>query len=89
MATNSEMQTEFAFFGEVWQLFKKFYNVEDNDLYWENLVSEASEIDKKFNCRLCRNLLLSILDELDFRSRYGRARSLNDKLYQNECDPGG
>lgn len=89
MATNAEMQIEFLYFSEIWKLFKKYYDVQQSDEFLENLISEAGMIDKKYNCRLCRNLVISILDELDFRSRNGRARSLDEKLYQGERDPGG
>lgn len=74
---------------EVWNFHKKYSNVQSDDSYWENLIESASEIDKKYNCRLCRDLVISILNELDFRSRNGRARSLDDKLYQGERDQGG
>lgn len=89
MATNEQMQTEFSFFGEAWQLFKKYYDVQQSDEYWENLLSEASEIDKRHNSQLCRDIIISILNELDFRARCGKARSLDDKLYQSERNPGG
>lgn len=89
MATNERMKEEFSYFGEVWNLFKKFYNVQSEDSYWESLIESANEIDKRYNCKLCRDLLISVLNELDFRSRNGRARSLDDKLYQGERDPGG
>lgn len=89
MATNEQMQTEFSFFGEVWHLFKKYYDVHQTDECLENLVAEAGEIDKRYDCRLCRDLVIAILNELDFRSRNRRARSLDDKLHHSERNPGG
>ena len=69
METNEQMRTEFLFFGEVWTLFKKFYNVQSEDSYWESLIESASEINKKYNCKLCRDLLIAVLNELDRKGR--------------------
>lgn len=63
------MKAEFLYFGEVWTLFKKYYEVQQSDEYWENLIAAAGEIDRKYNCRLCRDLLIAVLNELDRKGR--------------------
>lgn len=64
MATNKEMKTEFDFFGEVWTFFKKFYDVRDGENYWAAAVNEAAAINEKYNCQLCKDLLIAVSNEL-------------------------
>ena len=72
MATKEQMKTEFAYFGEVWTFFKKYYDVQqENDDYWAAVVEEASAINQKYNCELCKDLMLAVLDELE---RKGKAQ---------------
>lgn len=72
MATREQMKTEFAYFGEVWTFFKKYYDVQqENDDYWAAVVEEASAINQKYNCELCKDLILAILNELE---RKGKAQ---------------
>lgn len=72
MATKEQMKTEFAYFGEVWTFFKKYYDVQqENDDYWAAVVEEASAINQKYNCELCKDLILAVVDELE---RKGKAQ---------------
>ena len=72
MATKEQMKTEFAYFGEVWTFFKKYYDVQqENDDYWAAVVEEASAINQKYNCELCKDLILAVIDELE---RKGKAQ---------------
>lgn len=64
MATNQEMKIEFDFFRDVWNYFKKFYEVRDDESYWEAAVNEAAEINEKYNCQLCKALLIAVAEEL-------------------------
>lgn len=68
MATNEQMKTEFAFFGEVWTFFKKYYFPRPDDSYWENLVSESTKINEKYSCPLCCDLLIAVTKELQRRA---------------------
>lgn len=72
MATNEEMRTEFAYFGEVWRLFKEYYYAKQEDSYWENLVEDAGKINQKYNCELCKDLILAVINELE---RKGKAQN--------------
>lgn len=64
MATNQEMKIEFNFFRDVWNFFKKFYDVQDTENFWESAVNEAAEISEKYNCQLCKALLIAVAEEL-------------------------
>lgn len=72
MATNEEMKEEFSLFGEVWTLFKKYYIAQNTDEYWENLIAESNRISRKYNSRLCKDLLLTVTNELERRWREKR-----------------
>lgn len=67
MATNKQMRTEFALFSEVWVFFKKYYCAKQNDECWKAIIQEAREIERKYPCRLCKDLLLAVMDELERR----------------------
>ncbi|MDO4943125.1 MAG: hypothetical protein Q4E73_09875 [Lachnospiraceae bacterium] len=71
MATNAEMKTEFSYFGEIWTFFKKYYDVQRSDEYWDAVLEEAGRIGQKYQCELCKDLILAILDELE---RKGKAQ---------------
>lgn len=72
MATKEQMKAEFAYFGEAWNLFKKFYEIQDGDSYWDSLVTEAGLIIKKYGSEpLCKAVVLAIVDELDRKFREG------------------
>lgn len=65
MATNEEMKTEFTYFGEVWKLFKKYYDVQQEPAYWDALLEDASAINQRYNCELCKDLLMAVMNELE------------------------
>lgn len=67
MVTNEQMKIEFSYFREVWTFFKKYYNVQRNDEYWDTVMKESSAINQKYNCKLCTDILLAIIDELERR----------------------
>lgn len=69
MASNEQMKTEFSFFSEVWLFFKRYYEVQNTDSYWDSAIGEANAIDKKYNRELCKDLLISVLGELERKSR--------------------
>ena len=68
-ATNREMKTEFAFFGEVWTFFKKYYFPRPDESYWRDLVEESAQINEKYHCDLCRDLLIAVTKELQRREK--------------------
>lgn len=71
MATNEQMKTEFALFGEVWTLFKKYFDIQQSeDARWDVLLEESAAISQKYqNSPLSRDLLMTIMGELERRSK--------------------
>lgn len=70
MATNEKMKIEFALFGEVWTLFKKYFDIhQKEDSQWDALLGESAAISQKYrNSPLSRDLLMAIMSELERRS---------------------
>lgn len=70
MANNSQMQVEFKFFGEVWTLYKRYYDCKIwSDEMWMRLINEANTIIVTYNNPLCRDLVNSVLADLERRSQ--------------------
>lgn len=76
LATKEQMQKEFNFFRDVWDFFKRHYDVRRDDEYWAAVVDESAAINEKYNCELCRDILVAVTKELD---RRGKATQ-NEKL---------
>lgn len=69
MANNKQMQEEFAYFGEIWNFFKKFYEVQEDDAYWDTMVTEGEEIMRRHDSPLCKAVVAAVIEELDRKYR--------------------
>lgn len=70
--TNNEVQVEYNLFAEIWKLFKSNYYISDSENYWNNLLDEAREIEKKYKSSLCNDLLIAVIMELE--NKYNKER---------------
>lgn len=70
------MEIEFTYFAQAWNFFKKFYDVQDNEQYWDAVVQEAGQIIENYNYPLCKAVILAIIDELDrkYKAKYKRKK---------------
>ena len=53
--------TEYDLFNDYWKLTKEFNIPEDNDEYWENLVSAGDEFCEKYDSQYARDLVLAFM----------------------------
>ncbi|MFA9376254.1 MAG: hypothetical protein ACERKZ_05795 [Lachnotalea sp.] len=60
---------------DIWNLHKKYYIPEDNDLYWNNLTKEIDCIYKKYNTDICKAYLFALAEDIDKRFK---ERDLNE-----------
>lgn len=68
MAKNEEMKTEFNIFRDVWEIYKKFYFVPDNEEFWDQVINDCSKVRAKYlNSNLCGKLLMVIIQDLEER----------------------
>ena len=51
--------TEYDLFNDYWKLTKEFNIPEDNDEYWESLISAVNEFYKKYNSQYAKDLVLA------------------------------
>ena len=70
MATDEELKAVYNIFTDAWKLYKKYADVRSDDEYWEKVVNESDSIAKKHdNGRLCRDLILAVISELERKSK--------------------
>lgn len=66
MVSDEELRRIYNLFTDCWRYFKKYVDVSDEDIYWENVVSESGELSKKYNNdKFAIALLLAVIDELE------------------------
>ena len=62
MATNEEMKTEYEIMSETWKFFKKYYGTIPD---WDSIHTDAIAIEHKFNSKLCNDILVAYVMELE------------------------
>ena len=82
---------EFKVFGDIWNLFRNNFVVEDTEVYWEKVIEEADEVTDKYvgtdAYELASIMVMSVLEYLDKKSkkefpRYKRNEPRLDKLFR-------
>lgn len=66
-AKNSELPEQFEFCSDIWNFYKKFYHIDNTDTYWQAMVDESNKLHEKYPSRLCKEIILDVLDEFDRR----------------------
>ena len=55
---------------KLWNIYKKFFFVTDNNEFWDELVNECGKVrDKYKNSNLCSRLLMVIIQDLEERGK--------------------
>lgn len=70
----------FNLYKAVWQWHKRNSKVEDSDEYWQQVLAEGDEIQKKYNCQFATDLMMTVISELERKGK---------ELRERECDRGG
>lgn len=79
MVTDEELKKVYGMFVDAWKFYKKYADVQQSDKYWESLLAEADTMAKKhWNNRLCRNLILAVVSELERKSKEIQKMPQND-----------
>lgn len=52
-------------FSYLWRYYKQFFDVLNCDEYWDDVVSTATEIHKKYPYELCKRILMDIMSEFE------------------------
>ncbi len=70
MVTDEELKKVYRMFTDTWKLYKKYADVQQKGEYWEALTAESDLIVKKYqNSELPRDLILSVISELERKSK--------------------
>lgn len=67
--SNKEIPEEFNLFGELWNLYKKYYHPEDNDQYWADVRKDFIELSKKYGTKFSEELGFTIMCELERKAK--------------------
>lgn len=59
------IKEDYEMFSDIWKFYRKYREVKDDGDYWKQLINEADMICRKYNTRLCKSLLLDVLDEVE------------------------
>lgn len=61
-------EKEFQFFRDFWKFYERYYYPENNDIYWDSLVKEGTDLCTKYSdIHIARKLIFSIIQELEER----------------------
>ena len=61
------VKEDYQMFSDIWKVYRKYREIKDDRNYWQQLINEADKIYKKYQTKLCKRLLLEILDEFERR----------------------
>ena len=70
MVSDEELRRIYNLFTDCWRYFKKYEDVSDEDIYWENVVSESGELSKKYNNdKFAIALILAVVNEFERKAK--------------------
>ena len=70
MVDDEELRRIYNLFTDCWRYFKKYADVRDEEIYWENVVSESGELSKKYNnAKFAIALILAVVDEFERKAK--------------------
>ena len=70
MVSDEELRRIYNLFTDCWRYFKKYVDVSDEDIYWENVVGEYGELSKKYNNdKFAIALILAVVNEFERKAK--------------------
>ena len=72
MANLDSNSTEFKMFADFWNIYKKYYEPQESDKYWESMVEEINAFHKKYNTDFSRALALALSNEIEMKWKEGK-----------------
>lgn len=77
--SNEELKRIYNLFTDCWRYFKKYADVKDEDIYWENVVGESGELSKKYNNdKFAIALILAVIEEFERKAKELREEKKNE-----------
>jgi hypothetical protein len=66
---NSEKQEAQEMFVDVWNYYKKYYQPEFNDQYWDSLIADGGKIIIRYKNQMVTDMIMAIQEELNRRNK--------------------
>jgi hypothetical protein len=66
---NSEKQKAQEMFVDVWNYYKKYYQPEFNDQYWDSLIADGKIIIDRYKNQMVTDMIMAIQEELNRRNK--------------------
>lgn len=67
---NFKETIEFKIFTDVWNFFKRYYQVRDDDNFWNRVIEESNQIAVKYgHNKFANDLLIAVIKEMERRLR--------------------
>jgi hypothetical protein len=66
---NKDIPVDFNMFGDLWNLYKKYYHPEDNDQYWQNIRTDFIDLSKKYGTKFSEELGQVVICELERKAK--------------------
>lgn len=61
--------SEWMMFMDYWTLCQKYWEPEESDSYWENLIDATDDFYKKYNTDFAKSLALSLVNEAERKQK--------------------
>ena len=58
----TKADADFQMFSDYYKIYQDFYEPEDNDNYWQELVRAVDEFYEKYKTKLAKDLAIAYLD---------------------------
>lgn len=58
----TKVDEEFQMFADYYKMYQDFYEPEDNDNYWQELIRAVDEFCKKYKTKLAKDLAIAYIN---------------------------
>ena len=58
----TKADAEFQMFADYYKMYQDFYDPEDNDNYWQELIRAVDEFYKKYKTKLAKDLAIAYIN---------------------------
>lgn len=72
---SKDIPNDFNMFGELFNLYKKYYHPEDTDEYWKLVHDDFKALSLKYRTELTNDLSLVIIAELERKAKGDEGKS--------------
>ena len=60
---------EFQIYADVWNFHKRIYQVDNSEMYWDQVVEESRKLSEKYKSKFVDDLLAAVLTEFERKGK--------------------